>query len=256
VVGNDTRRAARAAIRAVLAASCACDEDDFRGDGVIIACAEERAGRLRFPMPSRPLHIVTMGTGVVVSCHPGRARWMRANLGSLGRDAIFSATTLGALTRYVARDGQDLIGPVLRFACTREDLRPVAIPAGVEITHIVQEGIPEFYRHRGFGNALTYRPDTPRPDVLAAVAHRAGTIVGIAGASADSDALWQIGIDVIPAERGAGIGRALVGQLTEAVLEAGKIPYYTSAVSNIASRAVALGLGYWPAWTDMYAKDR
>jgi GNAT superfamily N-acetyltransferase len=240
----------------VLAASCACDADDFLRDGVTIARAEERPGRLRFPMPARPLQIVTMGTGVVVSCHPGRERWVRANLAGLGREAIFSATTIGALTRYVARDGQDLIGPVMRYACAREDLRPAAILAGIAIVHVGRDGIADLYRHRGFDNALTYRSDTPRPDVLATVAYRAGTIVGIAGASADSDALWQIGIDVVPAARGAGIARALVGQLTGALLEADQIPYYSAAVSNIASRAVALGLGYWPAWTDLYVKDR
>lgn len=256
MIENDTRRAVSAAIRATLAASYACDERDFLADGLVIARAEERAGRLRFPVPARPFQLVTCGAGVVVSCDPARFAWVRTHLGSLGRDALFSATTIGVLTRYLARSRQDLVGPVLRYACARDDLRPAPIPPGVTITLVEPEGINDLYRQPGFHNALSYRPDDPRPDMLATVAHRSGEIVGIAGVSADSDALWQVGIDVVPTARGLGIGRALVGRLTEATLAAGRIPFYTTTVANLPSRKLARSLGYWPAWTDLYAQDR
>lgn len=77
-----------------------------------------------------------------------------------------------------------------------------------------------------------------------------------AGVKADSDAMWQIGVDVIAPEHGRGVGRALVGRLTELILDRGKIPYYSPAASNIRSRTVATSLGYWPAWTELYARDR
>ena len=80
-------------------------------------------------------------------------------------------------------------------------------------------------------------------------------IVDIAGMSADSEILWQIGIDVVPSARGAGLGRALVGRLTELAFRLGKIPHYAVAVSNIRSNALAVGLGYWPAWSELYVKD-
>lgn len=91
--------------------------------------------------------------------------------------------------------------------------------------------------------------------MVATVASRAQQIIGIAAASADSDELWQIGVDVIESERRAGIGRALVSQVTSLVLDQGKIPYYSAAVSNIASRSLAIGLGYWPAWTEVFVRD-
>jgi GNAT superfamily N-acetyltransferase len=256
MIENGTRRAVSAAIRATLAASDACEERDFLADGLVIARAAERAGRLRFPIPSRPFQAVTLGAGVVVSCDPRRFAWVRAHLGPLGRDAIFAAPTIGLLARYLARSRQDLVGPVLRYACARDDLRPAPTPAGVTITLIEQEAIGNLYRQPGFHNALSYRADNPRPDMLATVAHRAGEIVGIAGVSADSDALWQIGIDVVPTARGRGIGRALVSHLTAATFAAGRIPFYTTTVANLPSRQLARSLGYWPAWTDLYAQDR
>lgn len=56
--------------------------------------------------------------------------------------------------------------------------------------------------------------------------------------------------------RGQGIGRAVVSAVTAAVLARGIIPFYGAAVSNLASRGTALGLGYWPAWTVLFVRDR
>lgn len=55
---------------------------------------------------------------------------------------------------------------------------------------------------------------TARPEVLAAVAYDQEQIVGIACVSADSQTMWQIGVDVRPAYRGNGIGVKLVNMLT------------------------------------------
>jgi GNAT superfamily N-acetyltransferase len=200
--------------------------------------------------------IMSMGGGVVVSCHRERLAWARARLGSLGRDEVFAAPTVADLLGYVARDGQAWLGPDLKYACSADRFRPAANPAGVALSLVEGDAVAQLYRQPGFRNALGYRADSPRPDLAAAVATVGDAIVGIAGASADSDPLWQIGVDVLPAHRGAGVGRALVGRLTEALLARGIVPYYSTAIANLASRSLALGLGYWPAWTEMGAKDR
>ena len=146
--------------------------------------------------------------------------------------------------------------PILRYACSRGTFRQAPVPADIEIAVVERAEIPALYRHSGFANALSYRADHPRPDMLATVARRGGAVVGIAAASADGDLLWQIGVEVVATERGRGIGRTLVGRLTEAVLDHGRVPYYSTTVANLHSRDLAIGLGYWPAWTDLYARDR
>ena len=83
----------------------------------------------------------------------------------------------------------------------------------------------------------------------------AGALIGIAGASADCEELWQIGIDVVASERGAGVGRALVSRLTAAVLEHDRVPFYATSIGHLRSRMVAHTLGFWPAWTEMAAVD-
>jgi len=67
--------------------------------------------------------------------------------------------------------------------------------------------------------------------------------------------MWQIGVDVVPSERGRGVGAAIVGRLTHEVLQMRLVPFY-AAVSNIRSRYLATSLGYWLAWVQVYAKGR
>lgn len=255
-MATSKHRDARQVIRAVLAADFSCMEHAFLDDGLVITCAAEQSGRRRFPWRSKPLGIATMGAGVVVSCHPERVDWLRTNLGELHRDAIFSATTIARLAQYIEPDGQLLSGPDLKYVCSQGDLRQAEVPEHVEIAVVEGTDIPQLHRHRGFPHALSYRTDTPRPDVLATVATRADEIVGIAGASADGDAMWQIGVDVVAHAWGGGIGRALVSRLTQEVLRQGCLPYYSTIVSNLRSSRLALSLGYWLAWVELYARDR
>lgn len=252
---NSNRRDVLQAIRRVLAADCACEEHDLLDEGIVVTEARELPGRRRYPFPSRPLLVVTMGAGVVVSCDRERVEWARANLSHLRRDELFGAITIGRMAAEVERGGQYLVGPVLKYACSQRDLRPADAPPGIEIISVEGDEIVDLYKHKGFEDALSYRTDTPRPDVMATVAMRAGEICGIAGASADSEELWQIGVGVVEAMRGRGVGRALVGRLTAGVLDAGKVPHYSTTVSNLRSRAVAISLGYWPAWTELHAMD-
>ncbi len=106
-----------------------------------------RGGR-RFPFPAKPLWVFTMGANVVLSCHPERATWVRANLGHLDRDAIFSGPAIGLLAHYVARDGQDLGGPDLKYSCSRDDLRPVSAPDGITITVVEGNDVADLYTTR------------------------------------------------------------------------------------------------------------
>jgi GNAT superfamily N-acetyltransferase len=250
------RSATLGIVRSVLAADCACPVTAFVADGLLITVAEARAGRRGFPLPDRPLLIVTMGAGVVVSCHPERIDWLRVTLAQRPRDSIFSAATIAELTREVAPDRQEVRGPDLKYVCAPDDFRSPADPEGVTIAAVEGAAVADLYRYPGFGNALAYRRNHPRPDVAAVVARRGEAVIGIAGASADCQALWQIGVEVVPEARGLGIGRALVGRLTEVVFRRGHIPYYSTAVANLRSAGLALGLGYRPAWCELYAKDR
>jgi GNAT superfamily N-acetyltransferase len=250
-----SRAATRDVVRSVLAADCACPPSAFSDDGLFVTAAEERPGRRRYPRSAKPLGVVTMGRGVVVSCHPPWIASLRQTLGDRSRETMFSAPTITELARFVEPLGEVLLGPALSHVCAQEAFRPAIDPGGVNFSVVEGKDVFALYRYSGFEYALSYDPDHPRPDVAAAVARRAGRIIGIAGMSADSDALWQIGIAVVADERGAGIGRAPVGRLTELAFRRNRVPSYTADVGNVRSHALAASLGYWPAWVELFARE-
>ena len=82
-----------------------------------------------------------------------------------------------------------------------------------------------------------------------------GKLIGLAGASADCDTMWQIGIDVLPDYRRQGIAAALTSGLAIEIIKRGKVPFYCCAWSNIASKRNALLCGFRPAWVQTTAKQ-
>lgn len=241
-------------VETVLSNDLACSPADLWADGVSVHQAEIRAGRFRFPFREQSLVAVTMGNGVVVSCNSARLEWARQNLGHLTRAQFFSAQTMAKLEHCVRKNNQFIAGPDQKYVCSSDDLKAFHIPQGINLSTYDCSNMADLYAHTDFKHALSYRADNPRPDRLAAVAECGGKIVGIAGASEDCERMWQIGVDVIPDYQGRGIGKAIVGTLTKAILQEGIVPYYSTEVSNLQSRRLANGLGYWPAWIQLYAR--
>ena len=250
------RQAVLARIRNQLALDCNCRESNWTEDGLSLVTARELPGRRLFPRPEKTLTLMTMGRGIVVTCDPERMAWIEENLKDLERDQLFTTETLARLQELVALDDQFIAGPDLKFTCSKDQLRPVPYTNGLQLELHVRETIDRLYKHTGFPNALGYDPKASRPDVLACTGSKDGQVIAIAAASADSDDLWQIGVDVLPPFRGKGIACELVYELTRSIFARGKLPYYSTRVDNLASSNVVLRLGYWLAWIEVYARDR
>lgn len=253
-MGVSDRKSVIETVRAVLAANLSCAEEDWLGEGVSVRLAEERAGRFRFPLREQSLGAATMGQGAVVACSRERIDWAVEHLGPLTRGQLFSAPTVAKMQALVQRDNQFIAGPDQKYVCSAADLTGFRLPHGVKIALYDRSRVERLYVHTAFKHALGFRPDSPRPDRLAVAAECGGQIVGIAGASEDCERMWQIGVDVLPGFQGRGIGRAIVGMLTGAILDEGIVPYYSTEVSNLQSRQLAVSLGYWPAWVELYAR--
>ena len=249
------QKSALQVVKKILAADFACEESDFDKEGITFHLAREIEGARRFPLPEKFLAVVTMGRGVVISCSAERLRWARANLKSFAPEALFHAPAIARMEKYVARDHQTMSGPELRYICAPDTFRPYSLGEEVEVSLIQGESILQIYENNRFPNALGYRHDPQRPRLLACLAKYDGVIVGLAAASADSDSMWQVGIDIIPSYRNRGIGKALVSQLTEALFKIRKLPYYQTGMSNISSRRIAISLGYRPAWVEIYSTE-
>lgn len=126
---------------------------------------------------------------------------------------------------------------------------PPPAPGGCAVRWLGPGEIAPLRDDPRFHEAFEFNPD--RPDAIGVAAVRDGAVVGAAGASADSPLLWQIGVDVAPAARSQGVASWLVALLRDAVIAQGRLPYYGTAASHVASMRVALNAGFRPAWAEV-----
>lgn len=127
----------------------------------------------------------------------------------------------------------------------------------------------QFERFRGdkrYSNALGF--SVTRPDVLVLAAYpvdenasKAPEVaavgesdpaladpIAMVGMSDDSPIMRQIGIDVLPAWRGAGIASVLVRDAARLTLAEGYLPFYGTSPSHMLSQRVAMNAGLVPTW--------
>ena len=122
------------------------------------------------------------------------------------------------------------------------------------------EQIERFRGDKRYSNALGFSATRPDVRVLAAYAvDGAGDTEGtgipanadpvaMVGMSDDSPIMRQIGIDVLPAFRGAGIASALVRDAARLTLAEGYLPFYGTSPSHMLSQRVAMNAGLVPTW--------
>ncbi len=153
----------------------------------------------------------------------------------------------------------ELDGIIRKFGFKIAELHPFYISEKItqpacnfETVYYGQREIEQFRGDYRFKEAFAFSPDAP--DVIGIAAVKNGIIMGMAGASADSPLMYQIGINVLPEYSGKGIGTALVTLLKNKVLELGKLPFYGTAISHIVSRKTAFNAGFFPAWTELSTK--
>lgn len=250
---NASKDSVKRFLMQVLAQDCNTVPQAFSTDALIVCEAGLTPGRRRFPFRDPYFLMVTCGTGTVVSTVAPRIAVVRRILEGLHRDEIFSGKGMHLLSELVGLDGQFLAGPDLKFSCSQQDFTPCKPPRGLRMEVLQNSAIHQLYQTDGFRHALRYTEHSSRPDTIAVAGYLDNDLIGVAGACADTDDLWQIGVDVLPGIQAKGVGKALVSELTQKVLKVGKIPYYSTSIANLHSRNLAHALGYFSVWTEVYA---
>lgn len=190
--------------------------------------------------------MITFGKGAVLSVHPCICEECQRLCEGQKGIYLFQYSNLRAFDDLLRPHGYTIFGsfhhylPISSFSC----------PAPLEgVRFFEQEEITKKRFSSRFPNALGF--DAHRPDMLAVALFRDGVIAGLAGASADCAAFWQIGVDVPEPFQGAGIGQHLVALLRQEILRRGKIPYYGTSEANFASRGIAANTGFRPVWAEV-----
>lgn len=219
-----------------LAVDYNCKPDDFTKDGVIFTIAEKQNGRREMPFVTPRLEVITMGKSTIVNASKKIMPYVRRKFsGKSAYDILTSKIVYGVNPYYLPNvENIKIIGNKLyEFK-------------------LIDSDIQSLYKYKQFKNALQYDNESKRPEVLAAVAYDGSKIIGVACASADSNTMWQIGVDVLPEYRGYGVAVKLVNMLTVETLNRGGVPYYTTDCSNINSQKVAIKSGYISVWSHCF----
>ena len=152
----------------------------------------------------------------------------------------------------VSNSSYQLHGPQLYHVTSTEDWRAHEAPADYTI-QVEDADLSESLEPSEWPNAISpVAPAQGRPITVTALATHHDAVAGVATATADSDTLWQIGIDVRPEHRGRGLGPLLTSEVARVVLHEGRVPYYGTVADNVASRRTAQSAGFWPCWTSVY----
>lgn len=87
-------------------------------------------------------------------------------------------------------------------------------------------------------------------DVFGAACYDAdGELLAVSGATANSDLMWEMGVNSFA--EGKGYAKATLAVLTKEILKLGKVPFYGTALSHIASQNLALRVGLVPAFAEL-----
>lgn len=215
-----------------------CEMSTFEKQGNTLALNHEEDCFLR---------MLCIGGHIIVSADAQMASFWENNLEDLESAWLFEYGTLKQIDKKVQEFGHELIDVHHYYLPSVEEtfIEPI-----VPVKWYEQSELGQFEQDNPFGQALVF--DEQTPDILAVAAFDGEKIIGMAGATQDDEMLWQIGVEVLPAYEGKGIGMNLVALLKQEVLRRGKIPFYGTVESHIHSQNIAVRTGFFPAWAEAY----
>lgn len=236
-------------VKTQLALDYNCQVSDFAKEKNTIVENKLCEGRRIYGNDGCFLKILCFGGTAIINTSPLIIHWCEEKL--LNRNAawFFQYPKLRAIDREIQNFGHQ-IADVHHYYLPRPDVSRIEPIASIKWYEY--EDILQFQNDDRFEEAFAF--DENHPDTLAVAAFDGNNIMGMAGASADGVAMWQIGIDILPEYRGRGIGTNLVTILKNEVLKRGKIPFYGTVESHFHSQNIALNAGFFPAWAELYSK--
>ncbi len=219
-----------------------------------LICGENRVVISKYSSEARKYYVqkpffcnmVSYGKNVVASIDERIADFVKYYLSKFTPEHCFETPAIHLLTREFQKYG---IAPCFMAEYFLPDMNVLKpLECSYEIKILTPEEFADLYKPQ-FSNALCEK--RKHLDMIAAAAYDNGEIIALAGASADCDTMWQIGIDVLPEYRRKGIASALTSTLASEIVKLGKVPFYCAAWANIASVKNAFKSGFKPAWAEL-----
>ncbi len=227
-----------------------CNPEDFlREENIIVTSAADPHARKYLALPF-DCDLISYGNNIVASINEKYRGIVGEYISRFPAEHCFETPNMHVLNDAMKEEGLLTCFMAEYFLPDLKDLTAQDCPCALKIMH--QGDFENLYTEE-WSNALCKK--RKELDVLGMGAYDGGKLVGLAACSADCEAMWQIGIDVLPEYRRQGVASALTSRLALAILERGKVPFYCAAWSNIKSVRNAIRSGFRPAWVELTVKS-
>lgn len=237
------------------ARDCGCTVEQLLSEKNTVLPARQLVGAKKYYQVKHFCQMISYGHGTVAVVDPAIEAFVRQYLQDCRYPfSAFDEPNINCLDKEVKKHGQTLCF-LAEYFLPQPSEQVLPVPDHLQIRLLYEDELLQLYPDKRFPMALSYTRTETKKDVIAAAGYLGSEIVGVAGASDDCETMWQIGIDVLPTFCGRGYAQALVGALTQEILRLGKVPFYCTAWSNIASKRTAISCGYRNAWVELSVKD-
>lgn len=232
-----------------LAIDFCTDEESVLGKENVFTDYAPSAGRRIFQEKECFLKVAVANGKILATGKKELIDWVREKYWDSDGAWFMDMECLHSLEAGLVRFGCQ-VGQAHLFFIAEE--KTVVNPRDYEIKIFTGEELEQFRGNDCFGEAFIF-DDAPK-DEIGIGAYQNEKILGMAGATSDSELMWQIGINVMPEAEGQGIGTMLVSLLKNEIIDRGKLPFYGTSMSHIVSQRVALAAGFVPAWSELYCE--
>ena len=229
------------------------EASDFEAKENVVVLSKASDGARRYLTLPFSCQIVSYGGNAVASVSPEFREIAENYINKYPVEHLFETPHLHVLNEALMEKGQKICFMAEYFLPDVDALcqRTVEDACPYKMKLLTQTDFADLYLPE-WSNALCEKRKSL--DVLGVGAYDGERLVGLAGASADCERMWQIGIDVLPEYRRRGIASALTRRLALAILERGRVPFYCAAWCNLKSVRNAIKSGFRPAWVELTAK--
>ena len=228
-----------------------CAPEDFLSEQNKVVTSRPHPDARRYLSLPFDCDLTSYGNNIVASVNPALADTVRAYIDRFPIEHCFETPNLHVLMDALRPHGLNICFMAEYFLPDVTTVHPLDCP--YETRLLTRPDFADLYRPE-WSNALCEKRQ--HLDMLAVGAYDNGSLIALAGASADCDTMWQIGIDVLPAYRRRGIASALTSRLACEILHRELVPFYCCAWSNLRSARNALRSGFRPAWVQVTAQPQ
>ena len=196
------------------AADLNCRAEDFMKDEPVVVRGGIGPGAKKYYQEPVSANLVSYGNNIVASVKEEYRGIIEEYLHKFTYYHCFETPNMHWLEDRLRKEGQSVCFMAEYYLPDVNKVKPLPCEYSLKILH--KEDFEELYRPE-WSNALC--KERKQLDVLGVGAYDGEKLVGLAGCSADCDKMWQIGVDVLPEYRRAGIASALTSLLAAEILE-------------------------------------